>query len=149
MNILDYINKDTVLFLKETNKGVCLEKLIARSYELGLISDLQGFSRAIEEREALISTGIGLGVAVPHAKIASVPDFFVITAVISQAISWDAIDQKPVSLVFLIGGPDKRQTDYLKLLSRIVLLVKNDAKREALFIANKAQDVIDQFSSLM
>jgi nitrogen PTS system EIIA component len=145
MNIKNYINKDTVIFLSENDKCQCLKKMIDAAFKSGKISDKDIFTKAIEERESLISTGIGLGVAVPHAKLKMIPDFFIITAINSLPVYWDSIDGKPVKIIFLIGGPSDRQTDYLKLLSHIILTVKDEYKRKKIETAGDALSVTELF----
>lgn len=145
MNILECITEDTVLFTDEKDKYAVISTLIDKALELGKINNEEEFKKAIDARESLISTGIGLGVAVPHAKIGSIKEFFIIMGITSSPIQWDSIDHQPVNLVFLIGGPADQQNQYLKLLSQIILVVKNDIKREILMKAKEIDTVIKQF----
>jgi len=69
------------------------------------------------EREKIVSTGIGMGVAIPHAKLTSVEDFFIAIGILSKGVQWNALDGGPVRLIFMIGGPDDKQTAYLQILS--------------------------------
>ena len=84
---------------------------------------------AIHEREKIMSTGIGLGIAIPHAKIPSVKDFVVGFAKIDQGIDFNSLDGKPVHFVVMIAGPDHQQERYLQLLARITLKLKDAAVR--------------------
>ena len=145
MNILECITKDSIIFTDKKDKYAVINTLIDKAFELGKISDKDGFKKAIEARESLISTGIGLGIAVPHAKLAGIKDFFVITGITENPVQWDSIDHQPVNLVFLIGGPADQQNQYLKLLSQIILVAKNDAKRDILIKAKDIDTVIKQF----
>lgn len=95
-----------------------------------------------------MSTGIGLGVAVPHAKISCVDQFFITVAVASEPVDWGSIDDQPVSLIFLIGGPENQQSEYLKILSKLVLFTKNEARRKALIQAESPEELIDIFKPL-
>ena len=145
MNILECITKDSIIFTDKKDKYAVINTLIDKAFELGKISDKDGFKKAIEARESLISTGIGLGIAVPHAKLAGIKEFFVITGITENPVQWDSIDHQPVNLVFLIGGPADQQNQYLKLLSQIILVAKNDAKRDILIKAKDVDTVIKQF----
>ena len=145
MNISEYLTEKTITFINEKDKYSVINTLVDKAFELGKIVDKEEFKKAIEARESLISTGIGLGIAVPHAKLAGIKDFFVIISILETPVQWDSIDYQPVSLVFLIGGPSDRQTQYLKLLSQIILVAKNEAKRKILIKAKDIDTVIKQF----
>ncbi len=122
--------------------------MAARAAELGYIPDEKAFSEAILEREDIMSTGIGLQVAIPHAKLKGIKEFFVIAAVLDNEVAWDSLDKKPVRLVFMIGGPSDRQTDYLMILSKITLVIKNPARRKSLMAAKTPEAVLDSFADL-
>jgi PTS system nitrogen regulatory IIA component len=148
MRILDYLFESSVLFLDNNNKNEVLASMVAHAAASGLILEETTFREAIFERESIMSTGIGLQVAIPHAKLPNIEEFFVIPAILSQDSNWDAIDKKPVRLVFLIGGPTDRQTDYLMILSKITLVIKNPARRKALMAAKDAKAVLAAFAEL-
>lgn len=148
MDIYSCMDVSRVLFLSSGDKGTVIDALIQNSRETGAVTSPEEFSKAIREREAIVSTGVGLGVAIPHAKLPSIPRFFVSVALVREKVDWDAIDQAPVNIVFLIGGPDNRQTEYLKLLSKIILLVKNAGRRKALLKSRTAQEVLAVFKDL-
>jgi len=147
MSIAKYITNETVLFFGRARKREIVNALITKAGERGLISDKAAFRGAIEEREMKLSTGIGNGVAIPHAKIKGVNDFFVLTAVIESAIEWEAIDQKPVSLVFLIGGPEDKQSEYLQILSQIMVFVRKESTREAIMTARSEAEIVAIFNA--
>ncbi len=140
MNISDFINSENIFFLTGKNKHAILTELVEKAKDLNAV-DMLAFKKAIKEREALLSTGIGLGVAIPHAKSPHLKKFFVLTGIIETPVDWESIDQKPVSLVFLIGAPENAQQQYLKLLSKIMVVVKNPEKREKLLEAKNISDV--------
>lgn len=146
MQIADYIKDSNTIFLEKSCKAEVLNTLIARAVELNYITDGKAFSNAINEREAHISTGIGDGIAIPHAKLGGVKDFFIMTAVLKSPVGWAAVDQKPVGLVFLIGGPDNAQTLYLQLLTRLMDVVKNSAKKAQILAARTPAEVASVFS---
>ena len=105
------------------------------------------FRKAIFDREELLSTGIGMGVAVPHAKLKEFNDFFIAVGVQQKkGIEWNAIDKAPVRLVFLIGGPDDRQSEYLKILSQLTVAIKDQNLRKELMNASTPDEVCDVFS---
>lgn len=146
MEILNYVSESSVFFVEKEKKSEVLSFLVQKSYELGFVKNSDEFRKAIEEREAVISTGVGLGAAFPHAKLDSIKDFFVIIGVLKEPVEWDSFDQKPVNVVFLIGGPDNRQKDYLKILSFLMITIKDKEKREIIINAKNPTDVIKVFS---
>jgi len=145
MNIIDFINEKTVCFIDKKNKISVLNELIQKAFDIGVLKDKKTFKKAIEERESVISTGIGLGAAFPHAKINSIKDFFIITAVLKEPVDWDSFDQKPVQIVFLIGGPEDKQKEYLKILSNLMIIIKDNEKRESIIKSHTAVEVIKVF----
>jgi len=101
---------------------------------------------AVMQRERVISTGIGIGIAIPHAKIASIEDFSVVIGIVKHdGIEWDAIDNLPVKLILLICGPDDRHREYLQLLSELTKKIKQEDVRQALFSAKAEEEVVKIF----
>ncbi len=145
MKINDYITKETIFFLSSTDKHGVLNELINSSSILDEQKRIQ-FKRAIDERESILSTGIGLGVAIPHATIPDCNDFIILTGLLKTSVEWESIDKAPVSIVFLIGVPPNSHTQYLKLLSQLMLIVKNNEKRECLLNADNDDQLIDCFN---
>jgi nitrogen PTS system EIIA component len=95
---------------------------------------------AIRERESVLSTGIGFGVAIPHARCAAVRDLVVVCGVSRAPVPFDAIDGEPVRLVFLIVGPEASAGLHVKVLSRIARLVRREAVRQRLLEANTSDE---------
>ena len=133
-----YLHPKAIVFLKATERNAALLELIAALQ----LNDPHTFSEAVLAREQIISTGIGLGVAIPHAKLPTYHDFFIAIGIQKQGIPWDALDGTPVRVIFLVGGPDDRQTEYLQLLSRLTVAVKDQHRRKALIQAENEQDVL-------
>jgi mannitol/fructose-specific phosphotransferase system IIA component (Ntr-type) len=101
--------------------------------------------RAVEEREAVLSTGIGFGVAIPHARSSHVQELSLVCGVSRSPVPYDSIDGEPVRLFFLIVGPEASAGQHVKVLSRIARLVRRDSLREQLCEA----ETPDEFYSLL
>lgn len=145
--ISDYLDESLVLFLNAETRDEALQQLTAALTKEGKLKSPQAFHQAIAEREKIVSTGIGLGVAVPHAKLQGYEDFFIAIGIQSKkGIEWNALDGAPVHLIFMIGGPDNRQTEYLKILSHLTTAVKNEERRKKLLKAYDAKAVIALFA---
>lgn len=101
------------------------------------LTDLQGgnFAEvlgAVHEREAGGSTGIGFGVAIPHARSAGVRELSLVCGVSSLPVPYDSIDGEPVRLFFLIVGPAGCAGEHVRVLSRIAGLVRRESVRKQL-----------------
>jgi nitrogen PTS system EIIA component len=93
---------------------------------------------AIEERENVLSTGIGFGVAIPHARSSAVRELSVVCGVSPVPVPYDSIDGDPVRLFFLIVGPEAAAGQHVKILSRIARLVRKENLRQQLCRADTA-----------
>lgn len=145
MKLGDIICKDSVCFLKTDNVESTIKELVGKAWEKKWIKNRESFEKAVLEREKLVSTGIGFGISMPHAKLSDIDDFFIVVGINKDGLDWDAIDRKPVRVVFLIGGPEEQQTKYLKIISKLILLIKKAERREELFNAGTENEVIDIF----
>lgn len=146
MAISDYLEESLVTFIQADNQQAACRCLVDLLDEEGELKDKEAFYRAILEREKIVSTGIGLGVAIPHAKLSGYEDFFIAIGIQKQpGIEWDALDGLPVRIIFMIGGPDNKQTEYLNILSMITSAIKDEERRKLLLKANTSQEVIAVF----
>jgi len=146
--ISGYLDPELVLFLSTESRNETIQALVDCLDEKGRLNDKEEFLNAIIEREKIVTTGIGMGVAIPHAKLTGYDDFFIAIAVLNQGVEWDALDKTPVRLVFMIGGPDDKQTEYLQILSGITLALKNEERRKKMINAANAEDVIKCFQGV-
>lgn len=144
--ISNYLDERLVLFLNADSRDDALEQLISLLAKEGKLKNTQVFHDAILEREKIVSTGIGLGVAIPHAKLHGYDEFFIAIGVqIKTGIEWNALDGAPVRLIFMIGGPENKQTEYLKILSHLTMAIKNEERRKKLLKSYDAREVIGLF----
>ncbi|MBS0622684.1 MAG: PTS sugar transporter subunit IIA [Verrucomicrobia bacterium] len=147
-NISKYFNEKLVIFLEGTTRDEVLRELVDQATKAKKVKEPDLFFKAVLDREKLVSTGIGMGVAIPHAKLPTFNDFFLVIGIKhGEGIAWDAPDGAPVRLVFLIGGPDNRQTDYLQLLSRLTTALKNPERRKKALLVESAKEVVNLFKS--
>jgi nitrogen PTS system EIIA component len=98
---------------------------------------------AVEEREAVVSTGIGFGVAIPHARSSAVTQLTLVCGVSSAPVPFDSIDGEPVRLFFMIVGPESSAGQHVKVLSRIARLVRRENVRERLCEARTPDEFYD------
>jgi PTS system nitrogen regulatory IIA component len=106
------------------------------------VRDGAALARAALEREKVLSTGIGLGIAVPHAKIAGVREFVLALGRSREGIDFGALDGAPVRLAVLIAGPADRQSRYLQILAGVTLRLKREEVRRALLAAPDGRGMV-------
>lgn len=136
--------KENMVFLDFTaeNKDDALNRMVKAVEAAGGVDDVNGLRQALIEREKLGTTGVGGGVAIPHARSASIKDLSIAFFRSKAGIQFNAIDSKPVQLVFLLLAPLSAGGPYLKLLAKISRLLRNDDFRAALQEAGSAAEVI-------
>ena len=146
--ISKYLNPNLVILLEVDDRNSALQTLVDLLDAQGKLKDKEAFYQAILEREQIVSTGIGMGVAVPHAKLPSYKTFFIAIGIHPKGIAWEALDGVPVRLVFMIGGPDDKQTEYLQLLSRLTLAIKDEERRKKILQLTDPEDIIALFRGI-
>ena len=146
MEICDYINSDKVFFIEETSRDGVLQKMVDALALQGTLADPSRFHSAIMDREKLVSTGIGTGIALPHAKLKEYQHFFIAIGILKgQGVDWDALDGYPVKLVFMIGGPEQKQTEYLSILSKLTQALRDEDRRKKMTKASTSDEVLALF----
>ncbi len=133
--ISGYLSPSRAVDLAETTRDGVIAEMCALLAAIPEVPDPEAFRLAVMERERALSTGIGLGIAVPHAKISSVADFVLAVGRSRKGIEWQALDSRPVHLVVLIAGPGDRQARYLQILASVTLRLKAESLRRALLDA--------------
>ena len=119
MNIADLIAPDRVVVpLRVSDKAQLLHELSHRAARL-LAIDPQVILDALQTREALGSTGVGQGIALPHARIPGLPQTFGLFARLERPIDFDAIDEQPADLVFLLLMPDRAGNENIAALAAV------------------------------
>lgn len=122
---------------KATGKKALLVELAGRAAGLLKIDERKLFDRLLE-RERLGSTGIGGGIAIPHARLSSVAKPFGLFARLAHSVDFDAIDERPVDIVFLLVTPEGAGADHLKALARVSRLLRDRSLIEKLRATEQA-----------
>ncbi len=129
------IRPERVVDLKATTKKDALKEMAGLFAGDPNVTDTAVLLDAIYKREELVSTGVGLGVAIPHVKIPEVKDYVVAIGRKVEGIEFDSLDGQPVRLIFMIGASEHQTRDFVKVLARIMRLLKNGAVRVGLLEA--------------
>ncbi len=144
-SLAHYMNPKLIAFLNVNSRDEALSQLVEFIFDAGAIADKESFFNAILERERIVSTGVGMGIAIPHAKLPFYNHFFIGIGILQKAVDWDSLDNSLVRLVFMIGGPDDKQTEYLQILSSLTQTIKDEDRRKKLLSSTKPSEVIQLF----
>jgi PTS system nitrogen regulatory IIA component len=123
------ISTGRITRLAEDNKDDCLRSLVKCLSESESLGNEDSIFEAIMDRERLLSTGFGLGLAIPHAKLNIIDDFIVGLAIHRDGVPFDSLDELPVHILVMILGPDQKQDEYLKVLSRVTAFLKDQREK--------------------
>lgn len=107
------------------------------------VSNIEAVREAIFEREDKMSTGVGKGLGLPHAKTPAASETVAAFATTAQPVDFGAIDDAPVELLLLLVGPEEHKSQHVKILGRISRLVSRDSLRERLIEADTPETIID------
>lgn len=128
--------------LQSTDKIKAIEEL-ARVFEgSDVCGDIDMLIQALREREEIMSTGIGFGIAIPHAKILTVRKMAFAIGISRAGIDFDSMDGEPVHLVILVAAGEKQHKEYLRLLSNIMAIIKRDTIKERIVNARDGAEII-------
>ncbi|MDD3001330.1 MAG: PTS sugar transporter subunit IIA [Candidatus Riflebacteria bacterium] len=142
MELSEFISpKLTKLELTSTTKLDAIKELVDMLDVAGYLTDADAFLKAVLEREKVGSTGIGKGIAIPHSRTATVRDVVVAVGRSAAGIEFDALDNRPVNLVFLIAAPIESGGLYLKALARLSRLLRYQEFRNRLMEANSVEEI--------
>jgi PTS system nitrogen regulatory IIA component len=123
--------------VKASGKKALLAELASRAATLFKVDERRLFDRLLE-RERLGSTGIGGGIAIPHARLSALTKPVGLFARLAQPIDFEAIDERPVDIVFLLVAPEGAGADHLKALARVSRLLRDRNLVEKLRATEKA-----------
>jgi PTS system nitrogen regulatory IIA component len=133
LKILDFLSATAVVTeLSATTKKGVLEELVAVLAKDGKVKDAQATIEVLMEREKLGSTGIGQGIAIPHAKTDQASEVVAAFGLSRRGVQFDALDGDPVNIFFLLVAPPDAAALHLKALARISRLLKDKFFRQAL-----------------
>ena len=125
MALADLLQQDAIIpVLRVNSKKQLLQELAAKASKLTGLPEREIFD-VILQRERLGSTGVGNGIAIPHGKLDSVKSIIGIFARLDQPVDFEALDDQPVDLVFLLLAPEGAGADHLKALSRIARVLRD------------------------
>ena len=151
MKIVDLLKVESIdLKAKPQDKAAALEHLITLMERGGNITDKEEYKACVLRREEEGSTGIGEGIAIPHAKTSAVKAPGLAAMLVQDGVDFDSLDGEPAKLFFLIAAPDTEDNVHLDVLSHLSMLLMNDDFRSELLKAGSAKEflsVIDKYEN--
>jgi fructose PTS system EIIBC or EIIC component len=146
MKIYELLNKSVVIpELKGRNKEEIINELVDLFKDDPRVLDLEKVRQSVLEREKIMSTGVGKGFAIPHGKTNAVNEVLAAFGKTSLPLDYQALDNQPVNLVFLLVGKENLVSTHIKLLSRISRMMNKDDFRKALAQAASDDEIIGMF----
>ena len=148
MTLGDLINSRGIIRLKSRNKTECLEQLIEALAKRREVTSKDKLRRSIKDREKILSTGIGFGIAVPHAKIPQVKKFCAVVGISKEGIPFESLDGKPVHIIVMIAAPQDEHEEYLRILARITHTLKEEEVRKRIIATKDTKSAIAIFKEM-
>ena len=146
MKIQDLLRKDVMLLdLQATEKTAVIEEMIKSLTDHGYVTDFETFKEGILAREALTSTGLGDGIAMPHSKNAAVKEATVLFAKSNKGVDYESLDGQPTDLFFMIAAPEGANDTHLAALAELSQYLMKDGFADKLRKVSSPDEVIALF----
>ena len=146
MKIQDLLRKDVMLLdLQATEKKAVIEEMIQSLVEHGYVTDFETFKEGILAREALTSTGLGDGIAMPHSKNTAVKEATVLFAKSNKGVDYESLDGQPTDLFFMIAAPEGANDTHLAALAELSQYLMKDGFADKLRQVASPDQVIELF----
>ncbi|WP_138418395.1 PTS fructose transporter subunit IIABC [Aquibacillus sediminis] len=143
MNITELLKKDTIILqLKATTKSSVIDELVDKLADAGRLNDKEAFKQGILNRESQSTTGIGDGIAIPHAKSEAVKQPSIVFGRSTEGVDYEALDGQPSHLFFMIAAPEGANQTHLDALSRLSGFLMDSNFRDKIENATNEDEVI-------
>lgn len=143
MNISELLKKDTmILDLKAQRKEAVIDELIGQLSAAGRLNDVKAYKEAIMAREQQSTTGIGEGIAIPHAKTAAVKTPSIAFGRSEAGVDYESLDGQPAHLFFMIAASEGANNAHLETLSRLSRMLLDEAFRQRLLAARNEEEIL-------
>ncbi len=139
-----YSNDNLIFYIEEDlTKDELLRKMVERIKENSdAIEEENDFYENILEREKIGSTGVGMGIAIPHARFNGAKRIIVSIVLLKNKINFNSLDGENVKLVIMVGAPKERGKEYLNLVATLVRAFRNREYRENVISSNSSENLI-------
>ena len=143
MKITELLKPESIaLGISASSKEDAINQLVALMEKGGRLNDKAGYKEGILAREALGSTGVGEGIAIPHAKVAAVKEPGLAAAVVPEGVDYEAFDGSLANLIFMIAAPEGEADTHLEALSRLSTLLMVPGFKDSLIAAKSKEEFL-------
>lgn len=144
ISISSLLKKELIILnLKSSDKISAIRELVSLLVQQGVVIDEGEFLRDILKRENLESTGIGLGIAIPHARTKAIRALSLAFGRSKEGVDFSAIDGKPSNLIFLIASPEEEKTKYIMALAKLSRILRKEEVRRKLQEAQTEEEILE------
>ena len=144
MRITDLLDKRSIsLNGAPKSKEEALDQVVALMAKSGKINDEEAYRKQVYAREEESTTGIGEGIAIPHGKCDAVDRPGLAAMVVKDGVDFDALDGEPVTLIFLIAAPNTKDNVHLDVLSKLSVLMMDEAFSDSLRNARSVDEFLE------
>lgn len=143
LKITELLTKETIAMdLSASDKNGVIDELVNQLDSAGKLSDIAQFKEAIHNRESQSTTGIGEGIAIPHAKVAAVTSPAIAFGKSKEGVDYQSLDGQPAHLFFMIAAPEGGAQTHLDALAKLSGILMDDTVRENLLQANSKEEIL-------
>ncbi|MEM1115356.1 MAG: PTS sugar transporter subunit IIA [Bacteroidota bacterium] len=142
LSLADLLDQSVGVCLDVADKGEAIGRLVALVAGAEAVVDADRLGEDVRAREAQMSTGVGGGLGLPHARTDAVTATVAAFATLDPPVAFDALDGEPVRLAFLLAGPEADRARHLRLLSRVSRVMSDPALRQRLYDAATPAEVL-------
>lgn len=143
LRITELLTKETIAMdLSASDKNGVIDELVNQLDSAGKLSDIAQFKEAIHNRESQSTTGIGEGIAIPHAKVAAVTSPAIAFGKSKEGVDYQSLDGQPAHLFFMIAAPEGGAQTHLDALAKLSGILMDDTVRENLLQANSKEEIL-------
>lgn len=144
MTIEDVVSPERIVFLNSETRTNVIKDLIPSLSDFSGMPDADELEVAFLQREEMMSTGIGMGIGVPHVRLPNIDSLVMAIGIHATGISdYPAIDNEPVKIVAMIAAGASQHGEYIKLLAKVVSVLKSQETRAAILKSTSAEEIYE------
>ena len=148
MNLSEILCENCIsLELKQGTKSEVIRELTGLAAHSGRVDSTEKLLSALIARETIQTTGIGHGMAIPHATAEGVKGLVLVLGIKKEGVEFDSLDQMPVHLIFLLAGEPRLQTSFLSILSKISRFFRKEEFRNQIIHSTSAAEILSLIKS--
>ncbi len=144
MNLTDALQSDLIrLPLHSATKVAVIKELLGLLAEKRSVHNVDEILESVLEREKIMTTGVGNGVAIPHCKTDHIGDFMITLGIHPQGVDFQSLDNQPAKIIFLLIGPESKPGTHIRLLSRISRIIAKEDVRENILSCQSSDEIYE------